>query len=123
MFLVVSLCAPIMCLGVHGAAAHEVEMQKRDAAIRLALGAAPSAIGKRLQARMACVGFLGVALGLPFGFAVGRFFESQVFGVSAVDPLAVGTVALATIVVVWLGSVASSRRLQRVDPSTLLRES
>ena len=64
---------------------------------------------------------LGVALGIPATLAAARLIASQLFGITAADPAAIG---LATLVLLGVAAVAGylpARRATRVDPLVALR--
>jgi ABC-type antimicrobial peptide transport system permease subunit len=63
----------------------------------------------------------GVAVAAPVAFWLGRLVESQLYGVSATDPLtAAAAVALLAAVSLVAGLVPSARAA-RVQPTTALR--
>ena len=64
---------------------------------------------------------VGIALGLPSGYGLGRLVESQLYGLTARDPV---TFAVATAVLVVSAALAGyvpAARATRVDPLVALR--
>jgi ABC-type antimicrobial peptide transport system permease subunit len=64
---------------------------------------------------------IGVLIGLPSGYALGRLVESQLFGLTARDPL---TLLLATATLLssaLLAGYVPALRATRVDPMVALR--
>ena len=64
---------------------------------------------------------IGIGVGVPSAFALGRALESLLFGVQPTDTLvatiAVGALAAAGVAAAWL----PARRAARVDPLIALR--
>jgi ABC-type antimicrobial peptide transport system permease subunit len=64
---------------------------------------------------------IGAALGIPAAFAAARFVASQLFGITAADPGAIGLATLALLVVAAVAGYLPVRRAMRVDPLAALR--
>ncbi|HEY3704699.1 MAG TPA: FtsX-like permease family protein [Terracidiphilus sp.] len=64
---------------------------------------------------------IGVGLGLPLTLAATKAIKHQLFGLSAIDPVAlltaIAVVSAMTILATWI----PARRAARVDPLTALR--
>jgi ABC-type antimicrobial peptide transport system permease subunit len=58
---------------------------------------------------------LAVGIGLVGAFGLTRLMESLLFGVSPMDPVTFGSVALALSMVALLASYLPARRASRVD--------
>jgi ABC-type antimicrobial peptide transport system permease subunit len=65
--------------------------------------------------------FVGIALGVAGAFAVTRLLASELYGVSATDPITYAGVAMVMILVTSLACYLPTRRAMRVDPMTALR--
>ncbi len=109
-------------LGVYGVMAYAVAQRQREIGVRLALGAAPSAIRSLVLGQGARLALLGTGIGLLAAAAAGRLLGTLLFQVSAFDlptfalvPLVLGIMAL---VACWL----PARRAMRVDPLVAIRE-
>ena len=66
-------------------------------------------------------GSLGVAVGILLSLAVTRWMQSQLFEVSATDPLTLVGVALLLVLVSLLACWIPGRRAAQVDPMVALR--
>jgi ABC-type antimicrobial peptide transport system permease subunit len=107
--------------GIYGVVTFIVAGRTREIGIRMALGAEPSAI-QRLVVGSSAVFIAGGALaGLTAALGASRWMASQLFGVTATDPLTyVGVAALivaTSAVALW----RPSRRAAHVDPALTLR--
>jgi ABC-type antimicrobial peptide transport system permease subunit len=63
----------------------------------------------------------GVAIGLPLAFGLSRFVQSQLFALSASDPVALLAAAAILGLVALLAGYLPARRATRVDPMLALR--
>jgi len=63
----------------------------------------------------------GAALGIPAALAASRLVASQLFGISAADPVAIGLATLALLGVAAVAGYLPARRATRVDPLVALR--
>ncbi len=108
-------------VGIYGVISYVVSQRTREIGVRMALGAtAPSVRGMVVRQGMLLAG-LGVAVGLVAAGAMSRVMGSLLFGVSALDPLTYGTVAIALCVVALAASWIPAMRAASVNPSSALR--
>jgi putative ABC transport system permease protein len=64
---------------------------------------------------------LGVALGLAVSFALTRYLESMLLGVTSTDALTFSSVSILLCAVALFASFIPARRAMRVDPMVALR--
>jgi ABC-type antimicrobial peptide transport system permease subunit len=64
---------------------------------------------------------IGVGLGLTVAFVLARFLETQLFGVTAHDPVTFIVVAVLLFSAAILGCLIPARRATKIDPMTALR--
>jgi ABC-type antimicrobial peptide transport system permease subunit len=86
----------------------------------MALGAGSGHVLRHFTRRGLALAAAGVALGLPGAWAAGRVLRGQLYGVSLVDPLALGATAALFAVVAVTASVVTARRAARTDPAQSL---
>jgi putative ABC transport system permease protein len=111
----------LVAIGVYSVIAYTVSRQTREIGIRMALGAGQSAVLGMVFRMGAWLVAIGLACGLGASFAVNRVLASELFGVSAHDPV---TYLAVSAVVIVAGAVACyfpARRATRVDPLIALR--
>jgi predicted permease len=115
------LATLLAALGLYGVMSHAVALRTREIGIRMALGAERSRVLGRVLGDVGALTAIGIALGLPGGYGLGRLVEAQLFGLSARDPLTF-TVATATLVMAaLLAGLIPAARAARVDPMVALR--
>jgi ABC-type antimicrobial peptide transport system permease subunit len=108
-------------LGIYGVISFTVTRRTSELGIRIALGASTG----KLMASVLRQGMTPVLLGLVAGLAtalmLGRLIASQLYGISANDPLTISTVAGLLLLVALGACWIPARRAARVDPVRALR--
>ncbi|HET7273614.1 MAG TPA: ABC transporter permease, partial [Longimicrobiaceae bacterium] len=111
----------LAAVGTYGVLAYSVAERGKEIGIRMAMGAeAPRVLGMVLRDGMAVAG-IGLVVGLFGAFAVSRFLESLLFGVSSTDLMTFAVASLVLAVVALLACYIPARRATRVDPNVALR--
>src|SRR4029450_9564432 len=102
--------------------AYAVSRRRTEIGIRMALGAAPSAIARLVLVRVSWLVGLGVLVGAGLSVWASTFVASLLYGPEPRDPTTL-TVAIATLAVVAaLAAWLPAWRASRLDPSEALRE-
>jgi ABC-type antimicrobial peptide transport system permease subunit len=107
--------------GIYGVTAYTVAQRTREIGVRMALGASHSTVLGMVLKQGAITGVLGVGAGILGSFALTRWLQSQLFGVSATDPATFTGVALILILVSLAACWIPGRRAARVNPMVALR--
>ena len=125
MFLLGSFAGLALLLasvGLFGVMAYLVSQRTHEIGIRLALGARPTEVARRVIAQGAAHAVAGVAIGLPAAFLLSRVMASLLFGVTARDPLTFVTLPVLVVAVTTLACYLPARRAARVDPVTAIKQ-
>ena len=111
----------LAALGLYGVISYSVAQRTREIGIRMALGAEGRSVLKLVVGQGFRLTGIGVVLGVAAALLTGRFLQSQLFQVSAFDPLTIFATAAALIVAGLLASYLPARRATQVDPAVTLR--
>jgi len=107
--------------GIYGVMSYLVSRRAREIGIRIAVGAQPSLVRWMIVRETLTMTAVGIAIGLPFTFLLGRAAQSLLYGMTGSNM----QVTLAAIVAVSLLALAAgyfpARRATRIDPVTALR--
>jgi putative ABC transport system permease protein len=111
----------LAAVGVYGVSSYSTGQMRRGIGIRIALGARPFEILRQVIGRNALLIAAGLCAGTVTALACTRWLASQLFGITAHDPLTftlvVAALALVALAACWL----PARRTTRIDPATALR--
>jgi predicted permease len=108
-------------VGIYGVLAFLVSKRTREIGIRVALGAQQRDVLWLVLKEGARFGAIGIALGLVSAFAVTRWISSELYGVSAADPLTFAGVSFVMATVTMLACYIPARRAMAIDPLIALR--
>jgi len=109
-------------IGIYGVAAYTVGRRRREFAIRLALGASGSRVRRQVLRESLRVVLVGIAIGLPAGFALTQLIRGMLFDVAPSDPLSHLLAALVLGGLAVLATWIPARRATQADPVASLRE-
>jgi predicted permease len=115
------LATALAAVGLYGVMSYTVARRTREIGIRVALGAERRAILGLVLREVVAMAAIGIAVGLPLAWALGRLLSSQLYGLSPSDPLTVGAASLLLAAVAILSGYLPAQRATRVDPLVALR--
>ena len=115
------LATLLAAIGLYGVMSYAVTMRTREIGLRVALGADRRAVLMLVLREVAVLAALGIAIGLPGGYGLGKVVESQLFGLNARDPLTFAVATLALVTTAFVAGLIPALRAARVDPMTALR--
>jgi ABC-type antimicrobial peptide transport system, permease component len=107
--------------GVFGVMAYSVSRRTREFGVRVALGATSADVLRMVLGQGIRTILIGVAIGIVGSLALTRAVSSQLFGVTATDPVTFAGVTLLLIAVAVLACYIPARRATKVDPMVALR--
>jgi len=111
----------LAAIGVYGVMAYSVSAREREMGVRIALGAQPVAVLRLvLRDGMTLTG-AGLALGALASWGSLRVLKSQLYEVSATDPLTFIVISLLLVAVALAACWIPARRATKVDPMVALR--
>ncbi len=108
-------------VGIYGVLSYVVTQRTREIGIRMALGARDAQLKSALLGNVLVLIGVGVGVGLGGAALLTRLMESQLFGVTALDPTTYVAVTAILIVTGVLAGYLPARRATRIDPMSALR--
>ena len=114
--------AMLAITGIFGMAAYSVSKRLRELGIRIALGAQRTEVLWAALSRTMWVMVIGSTLGLGLGIAAARALAMIVYQATPRDPLVLGGVVCALLLVGLVATWIPGARALRADPLVLLRE-
>lgn len=109
-------------LGIYGVLSYLVTQRRREIGIRIALGSTQAGVARLvLREGMTLAGF-GLVMGVGGALAVRTLIESQVYGVSPLEPSVLLSVGASLAIVALVACLAPVRRAMGVNPVIALNE-
>ncbi len=115
-----ALALGLACIGLYGILSYAIVRRTREIGVRMALGARSADVVRMVMGELRSV-VLGALLGLGLAFALTRYLESLLFGLSSNDPITFGLATLLLFGVAALSAYIPARRASNVDPVVALR--
>ncbi len=121
----------LVSIGVYGLLSYAVAQRTREIGVRIALGAARSAVQWMILREILAIAGVGLLIGVPVAVAganvVVKLQDPQLlsrvlYGVGPFDPLSAGIALCLMILVATLAGFLPARRASRVDPMVALRD-
>ncbi len=111
----------LAAVGIYGTLAQNVSRRTGEIGIRVALGAARADVLVMVLREASLLAVTGVIMGAAVAVGLGRYVEATLFGVTPIDPIAIGGAVTAMLIVALLASWLPARRACRLDPMVALR--
>jgi predicted permease len=115
------LATLLAMIGLYGVMAYTVARRTREIGIRMALGALSRDIAGMILRDVTLLVAVGLAIGLPAAWALGRYVETQLFGITAADPATMAAAVAVLASVAALAGLIPARRAARINPVRALR--
>ena len=112
----------LSAIGIYGVLAYLVTQRRREIGIRIALGSSARSIFELVLREGLVLIIGGFVIGAAGALALRKSLESQLFGVSATDPLVLAAVSGLLAAVAVVACALPARRATRIDPIIALAE-
>jgi len=116
-----AIALALAIVGIYGVLSYAVNQRTREIGVRMALGASRMAIVRLILSQAVVLIGVGLGAGLGGSAALSRSLRALLIGVTTVDPLTFGAVAVLLALVGIVASYLPARRATRVDPLVALR--
>jgi ABC-type antimicrobial peptide transport system permease subunit len=122
MFTVFGMLALVVAgLGLFSVLAFNVSQRTHEIGVRAALGASRTGIVRLVMRQALGLTLIGLGIGLLIALLAAGALEPVLYQVSPRDPLVLGGVALALLLVAVLAALVPAARATRIDPVAALR--
>jgi len=111
----------LAAIGIYSVLAYSVRRRMREIGVRMALGAQRADILHMVLYQGTKLALVGTGIGIAAAFGLTRLMSSQLFGVTATDPVTFVSVAALIVLVALAACYIPARRATKVDPMVALR--
>jgi putative ABC transport system permease protein len=108
-------------VGIYGAVAYTVEQRTGEIGVRMALGAQTADVLRLVVRQGMSPVIIGLVLGVAAALALGRLLTTQLYEVSASNPVLLGATSVTLAIVALLACLIPARRASLVNPIDALR--
>ncbi len=108
-------------IGIYGVMAFIVSQRTQEIGLRIALGASRSNVTSLIVRQGTMLALIGLGLGLGGAVLVDRAMQRTLFGVAALDPFVIASVAAILLATAVLACYLPARRAAGIDPMQALR--
>jgi ABC-type antimicrobial peptide transport system permease subunit len=115
------LATILAAIGLYGVLAYSTAQRTREIGIRMALGARRLSVVRMVLVDVLWIAGLSIAATVPLSILLARMIRSQLYGVSAFDPLSLLAGTAMVALVVMLAALLPARRAASVEPMKALR--
>ncbi|HEX5437583.1 MAG TPA: ABC transporter permease [Gemmatimonadaceae bacterium] len=119
--LFASVALVLAAVGIYGVMSYAVTQRQHELGIRVALGATPGGLLRRVIAQGAALSAIGLVAGLAAAAGLSHLIASLLFEVTPTDIATYVTVSVLLTIIALLACIIPARRAARVDPAIALR--
>ncbi|HYP28524.1 MAG TPA: ABC transporter permease [Blastocatellia bacterium] len=116
-----ALALALASVGLYGVISYAVSQRTHEIGVRMAMGARPRDVFSMVLREGVKLSLVGIGAGGVISALVTRVIESELYGVSALDPVIYGGIASLLVCVSVIASYVPARKATRVDPMVALR--
>lgn len=116
-----ALALVLAAVGLYGVLAYSTEQRTREIGVRLALGSPRAGVMMLIVREMAIIAGAAIVVAVPSVVGLAQLFRTQLYGVTAADPLALAGAVALTLVMIVLAAALPARRAAAVEPMRALR--
>ena len=111
----------LAAVGLYGVISWSVTRRRREMGIRMALGAHTGHVLRLILKEVLWLSVAGVTIAVPVWFAAAKLIQTQLFGVTARDPLTLAASVATLALVAAAAGFVPALRAARVDPISSIR--
>jgi putative ABC transport system permease protein len=108
-------------IGIYGVVAYSVTQRKQEIGIRMALGASPALVQRKIVADTIAIVSCGLLIGVIAALVLTRLANSLLYQLEPTDPLTFGITIAVLLFAAAAAGYIPSLRASRVDPMSVLR--
>ncbi|HTQ62950.1 MAG TPA: ABC transporter permease [Candidatus Solibacter sp.] len=112
----------LAAIGIYGVMTFSVAQRNHEMGIRIALGAGSGQVLKLVVSEGMWAALIGMAIGIPGVYLVGRTLKSILYNVGAMDVRALIGVAIVLLASALVACYLPARRATKIDPLAALRQ-
>jgi ABC-type antimicrobial peptide transport system permease subunit len=123
-FLAISfgiLASFLSAVGLYGVLSFSITQRTREIGIRMALGASRRSVVGMIMREVLWLAGISIAVAVPAAILLGRYLNSQLYGVSHTDPFTLACVVVLVSLVALVAAMIPARRAAGVNPTKALR--
>lgn len=117
-----TLALVLAAIGIYGVMTFSVAQRNHELGIRMALGAGSTQVLRLVVSEGMWAALIGMAIGLPGVYLVGKTLKGLLYNVGAMDVRALIGVALVLLASALVACYVPARRATRIDPLAALRQ-
>lgn len=117
-----AVTALVCCLGIYGTLSYSVARRRSEISVRMAIGADPRTVILMVIRESLVPVAIGIVVGCAATFALTRWLDGLIYGISGHDPLTIAAAATLFLLVATAAAAIPARSASRVNPVLALRQ-
>ncbi len=115
------LAAFLASLGIYGVLAYSVSQRTQEIGVRMALGSTRTQVLKLVFTQVIHIAIAGIVTALPLVWISTRMIQSQLFGISRLDPWVIVSAIVLVLLLTGTAGLIPARRAASIEPMQALR--